>query len=89
MAWDLRQNSYQVSDWSTKHAHNCIHEQRGRGSNSTTAVLFSSWLEKRRKRVMLIDADAQVSSSRWLDNRKSNIEYVTQSDPNWILDGFN
>jgi cellulose biosynthesis protein BcsQ len=52
-------------------------------------MLFSSWLEKRRKRVMLIDADAQVSSSRWLDNRKSNIEYVTQSDPNWILDGFN
>ena len=90
MAWGLRQNNQSkwVIDQPSMPTIALVNNKGGVGK-STTAVHFSSWLEKRSKRVMLIDADAQVSSSRWLDNRKSNIEYVTQSDPNWILDGFN
>ncbi|PSO85340.1 MAG: cobyrinic acid a,c-diamide synthase [Cyanobacteria bacterium QS_3_48_167] len=61
---------------------------KGGVGKSTTAVHFSSWLEKRRKRVILVDADAQESSSRWLDNRESNIEYLAFTDPNRILDSI-
>ena len=61
---------------------------KGGVGKSTTAVHFSSWLEKRRKRVMLIDADAHESSSRWLDKRESNIEYLAFTDPNRILDSI-
>ncbi|PSO62348.1 MAG: cobyrinic acid a,c-diamide synthase [Cyanobacteria bacterium QH_7_48_89] len=58
---------------------------KGGVGKSTTAVHFSSWLEKRRKRVILVDADAQKSSSRWLKNRKSNIEYLVFTNPDQIL----
>ena len=61
---------------------------KGGVGKSTTAVHFSRWLEKRRKQVMLVDADAQESSSRWLDNRESNIEYLAFTDPNRILDSM-
>ena len=61
---------------------------KGGVGKSTTAVHFSRWLEKRRKQVMLVDADAHESSSRWLDNRKSNIEYLAFTDPNRILDSI-
>ena len=61
---------------------------KGGVGKSTTAVHLSSWLEKRRKRVMLIDADAHESSSRWLDNRESKIDYFAFTDPNRILDSM-
>ena len=61
---------------------------KGGVGKSTTAVHFSSWLEKRRKRVMLVDADAHESSSRWLDNRESKIDYFAFTDPNRILDSM-
>ena len=64
-----------------------MNSERGVGK-STTAVHFSRWLEKRRKRVILVDADAQESSGRWLDNRESNIEYLAFTDPNRILDSI-
>jgi hypothetical protein len=37
---------------------------------------------------MFVDADAQESSSRWLDNRESKIDYFAFTDPNRILDSF-
>ena len=36
----------------------------------------------------LVDADAQESSSRWLDNRESKIDYFAFTDPNRILDSM-
>jgi len=64
-----------------------MNTQRGVGK-STTAVHLSRWLEKRRKRVILVDADAQESSSHWLDNRESNIDYFAFTDPNKILNNI-
>ena len=68
-----------------------MNSERGVGK-STTAVHFSRWLEKRRKRVILVDADAQESSSRWLRNRESNIEsnieYLAFTNPNQILNNI-
>ena len=61
---------------------------KGGVGKSTTAVHLSSWLEKRRKRVMLIDGDAHESSSRWLDKRESNIEYLAFTNPNQILNNI-
>jgi len=58
---------------------------KGGVGKSTTAVHLSSWLEKRRKRVMLVDADAHESSSRWLDKRESNIKYLAFTNPDQIL----
>ena len=59
---------------------------KGGVGKSTTAVHFSRWLEKRRKQVNLVDADAQESSSRWLRNRESNIKYLAFTNPDQILD---
>lgn len=35
---------------------------------------------------MLVDADVQRSSSKWLENMKSNISHLAINDPNTLLD---
>jgi chromosome partitioning protein len=40
--------------------------QKGGVSKSTTSVHLAYWLLRKRKKVLLVDADAQCSSSQWL-----------------------
>jgi chromosome partitioning protein len=47
--------------------------QKGGCAKSTTAVHFAYWLVHRRHQVILVDADAQRSSSIWLDSLEDKI----------------
>jgi chromosome partitioning protein len=40
--------------------------QKGGVSKSTTSVHLAYWLKRKRKKVLLIDADSQKSSSIWV-----------------------
>jgi chromosome partitioning protein len=40
--------------------------QKGGVSKSTTSVHLAYWLKRKRKKVLLIDADSQKSSSQWI-----------------------
>jgi chromosome partitioning protein len=55
--------------------------QKGGCSKSTTAVHFAYWLLHRQQKVVLVDADAQRSSSIWLESLEDPIpcEVVQQS----------
>lgn len=49
--------------------------QKGGCAKSTTTVHFAVWLStKQKKKVLLIDADAQRSSSTWIESMKTNIK---------------
>lgn len=56
--------------------------QKGGCAKSTTAVHFAWWLIRRRNKVLLVDADAQRSSSIWLEMLEDKIpcEVVQTSD---------
>lgn len=63
--------------------------QKGGCSKSTTAVHFAVWLHKRNKKVVLVDADAQCSSSKWLNSMSLGIKNVALSSPDEILEKVN
>lgn len=47
--------------------------QKGGCAKSTTAVHFAWWLARQRNKVLLVDADAQRSSSIWLETLEDKI----------------
>src|SRR5512139_1806117 len=47
--------------------------QKGGCAKSTTAVHFAWWLVRKRNKVLLVDADAQRSSSIWLEMLEDKI----------------
>ena len=51
--------------------------QKGGCSKSTTAVHLSYWLKKKGYEVRLVDADAQASSSTWLESMEDNTIPIT------------
>lgn len=61
--------------------------QKGGVGKSSTSLHLACWLAHEKKAsVMLIDADVQRSSSKWLENMESEIPYTAINDPNLILD---
>jgi chromosome partitioning protein len=61
--------------------------QKGGCSKSTTSVHFAWWLaEKKKKKVLLVDADAQRSSSQWLEGMESKISCSILSSPDELLE---
>ena len=63
--------------------------QKGGCSKSTTAVHFVWWLtQKQGTKAILVDADTQGSSSRWLSQLEHSIPYKVLSDPDQLLDGL-
>lgn len=63
--------------------------QKGGCSKSTTAVHFVWWLaHKHGSKVLLVDADTQGSSSRWLTQLEKPIPFKVLSDPDGLLDGL-
>src|SRR4028118_173966 len=61
--------------------------QKGGCGKSTTAVHFTYWLAtKNKKKVLLVDADAQQSSSEWLSGMEQQIPYKGVQTPDDLLD---
>src|SRR4028118_1391689 len=61
--------------------------QKGGCGKSTTAVHFTYWLAtKNKKKVLLVDADAQQSSSEWLSGMEQQIPYKVVQTPDDLLD---
>jgi chromosome partitioning protein len=63
-----------------------IINQKGGAGKSTIAVHLVRWLQKQKASVLLVDADAQCSSSKWLARLEQNISYQILQDPDELLD---
>ncbi|MGQ4650687.1 AAA family ATPase [Lyngbya aestuarii] len=61
--------------------------QKGGCGKSTTAVHFAYWLAiNKKKKALLVDADAQCSSSEWLSGMELSIIYQVVQTPDDLLD---
>ncbi|MBD0302211.1 MAG: AAA family ATPase [Tolypothrix sp. T3-bin4] len=61
--------------------------QKGGCGKSTTAVHFTYWLAtQKKKKVLLVDADAQQSSSEWILGMESPIPYKVVQTPDDLLE---
>lgn len=60
--------------------------QKGGASKSTTSVHLAYWLNKQGKSILLVDSDAQQSSSHWLDGMSNPIAYKVLQSPDDLLE---
>lgn len=60
--------------------------QKGGCSKSTSSTHLCYWLNKAGHKVLLVDADVQKSSSRWLASLEAVFPYQVLSAPNELLD---
>lgn len=60
--------------------------QKGGCAKSTTAVHFAYWLTQKKHQVLLIDADAQRSSSIWLQSLETPIPSEVIQSPDDLLE---
>lgn len=60
--------------------------QKGGCAKSTTSVHFAYWLNRNKKTVLLVDADAQGSSSIWLKSMEDPIEVEVVQSPDELLE---
>lgn len=60
--------------------------QKGGCAKSTTTVHLAYWLNRQGHQVTVVDADAQRSSSIWLESLEANIPYQVLSSPDELLE---
>lgn len=61
--------------------------QKGGVSKSTTSIHLAYWLSvKKKKKVLLVDADSQKSSSQWIDGMDKEIPVSILQSPDEILE---
>lgn len=60
--------------------------QKGGCAKSTTAVHFAYWLSQQDKRVLVVDADAQRSSSQWCSRMETPIACQVLQSPDDLLE---
>lgn len=63
-----------------------IINQKGGAGKSTIAVHLARWLQKQGESVLVVDADAQCSSSKWLERLGQEIPYQILQAPDALLD---
>ena len=60
--------------------------QKGGAGKSTCSVHLSCWLHKQSQSVVMVDADAQQSSSKWLSRLEQPLPCEVIQDPDDLLD---
>ncbi|AFY70393.1 Cobyrinic acid ac-diamide synthase [Thalassoporum mexicanum PCC 7367] len=60
--------------------------QKGGCGKSTTSVHFAYWLAKQSGSVAIVDADAQQSSSQWVEGINQDIPYFVIQSPDDLLE---
>ena len=60
--------------------------QKGGCAKSTTAVHYAHWLVQQGKQVLIVDADAQRSSSQWCSRMEPSIPTQVLQSPDDLLD---
>lgn len=60
--------------------------QKGGCGKSTTIVHFAYWLTKKENRVLVVDADAQQSSSLWLREMNPVVSFEVVKNPDDLLE---
>ena len=60
--------------------------QKGGAGKSTVAVHLARWLHKQGESVLVVDADAQCSSSKWLERLEVDIPCQILQAPDVLLD---
>jgi len=60
--------------------------QKGGAGKSTVAVHLARWLKKQKELVLVVDADAQCSSSKWLSRLEQKIACEVIQAPDALLD---
>jgi chromosome partitioning protein len=63
-----------------------IINQKGGSGKSTVAVHLARWLQKKKETVLIVDADAQCSSSKWLARLEKEIPCEIIQAPDQLLD---
>ncbi|GAQ00154.1 AAA family ATPase [Leptolyngbya sp. NIES-2104] len=63
-----------------------IINQKGGAGKSTIAVHLTRWLQKQKKSVVVADADAQCSSSKWLLRLEQDVPCEIIQAPDTLLD---
>jgi chromosome partitioning protein len=63
-----------------------IINQKGGSGKSTFAVHLARWLQKKKESVLVVDADAQCSSSKWLSRLEMRIPFEIIQAPDELLD---
>ncbi len=63
-----------------------IINQKGGAGKSTVAVHLARWLQKQKKSVVVADADAQCSSSKWLSRLERDVPCEIIQAPDALLD---
>jgi chromosome partitioning protein len=59
--------------------------QKGGCAKSTTAVHLAYWLYHKQRSVVLVDADAQRSSSIWLESLEDPVPYAVAQTPGQLI----
>ena len=60
--------------------------QKGGCSKSSSTVHLAYWLAKSQRQVLVVDADVQHSSSRWLASLEQKLPFQVLTTPNELLD---
>jgi chromosome partitioning protein len=63
-----------------------IVNQKGGSGKSTTAIHLACWLKRMGKEVKLVDADAQQSSSHWLEGMEKSVPFMVMQSPDDLLE---
>jgi len=60
--------------------------QKGGAGKSTISVHLARWLQRRKEKLLFVDADGQQTSSIWLESLENVVPFKVIQDPNELLE---